>query len=121
MKNKTLLILLGWLAFTACKKEKSPTLEVTVVNSANNPARGVWVRTQVDGAVFGVVDPRVVDSARSDLFGKVFFEFKNTALVEVEAYSPQTQEVFDSLSVLLETKRLRPNEENQYDRTLRVP
>jgi len=82
----------------------------------------VWVRTSIPGTES---DPRevaakVIDSVVTDNFGKAFFEFDNTILIRVDAYrSPDN--ILDSISVLLETKRLRGSEDNYYERSMRIP
>jgi len=122
MKKYTLPFLVLFLSSLtiACKKEKSPELEITVFNSNNEPAGNVFVRTSVPGAEFRVLQSNVIDSVRTDNFGKAFFEFDNTILIRVDAYR-NSGEILDSLSVLLETKRLRGSEDNYYERTLRIP
>ena len=122
MKKYTLPFLVLFLSSLtiACKKEVSPELEITVLRSNNEPARNVFVRTSVPGAEFGLVEANILDSVRTDNFGKAFFEFDNTILVRVDAYTNPSN-ILDSLSVLLETKRLRGNEENYYERTMRLP
>jgi len=122
MKKYTLpLIVLFLSSLTiACKKEKSPELEITVLTASNQPARNVVVRTSVPGAEFGVLEQNILDSTRTDNFGKAFFAYDNTVLIRVDAYRSSDQ-ILDSISVLLETKRLRGNEENYYERTMRIP
>ncbi len=121
MKNIILKSLLVFLIGTTvgCKKEKSPELEITVLNSQNNPVRGIWVRTSIEGADLGIPTEKAIDSVRTDNFGKAFFEFDNTILVDVKAFFAN-RIVLDSTSVLLETKRLRRSEDNYYERTLRI-
>jgi hypothetical protein len=122
MKKYTLPFLVLFLSSLtiACKKEKSPELEITVLNSNNEPARNVTVRTSVPGAEFGLIEANIIDSMRTDAFGKAFFEFDNTILIRVDAYRNPTM-ILDSIGVLLETKRLRGSEENYYERTMRIP
>lgn len=103
----------------SCKKEISPDLEVTVVDSLDNPVRGAWVKTSVDGAEFGVISAEVIDSGRTDNFGKVFFEYENTILIDVGVYPSQdSRTAIDSSSILLETKRKSRNSSNTFEQKL---
>lgn len=121
MKNYPLLLTLLSLILlgVACKKEKSPELEITVADPSRQPLQGIWVRTSVPGAEFGAVNPRVLDSVRTDQFGKAFFEYDNTILLRVDAYR-NDRVIRDSLSILLETKRLKSGESNTYEEVLIV-
>jgi len=113
-----LAILVVTLSFS-CKKEKSPELEVTVVNNDNEAVRRVLVTTSVDGANAGILNSEVIDSALTDNFGKAFFKYKNTVLLDIAIYSNDgTRRIVDSTSVLLETKRLRGKSENRTEKKL---
>jgi len=121
MKKLSLQILLSLLIiFTfSCKKEVSPEIEITVVDTLNVVRGGVWVKTSVDGAVLGPLNARVLDSVRTDQFGKAFFKYDNTVLVDVATYRNQSSRVkIDSVSILAETKRKKRNDDNVYERTL---
>lgn len=122
MKKYTLSLLVVSLSLmgVACKKEKSPELEITVLDSGNQAASNVWVRTSVPQADQARVKSGIIDSVRTDQFGKAFFKYDNTILLRVDAYR-QSNQLLDSLSVLLETKRLKKSEDNYYERTMRVP
>lgn len=122
MKKYTLPLLIIFLSSLgiACKKEKSPELEITVIDvTTNEGARNVWVKTSVPGASQGVVKASVIDSIRTDQFGKAFFKYDNTILLRVDAYV-RSEEILDSLNILLETKRLGKGDKNYYERTMRV-
>lgn len=121
MKNLMLksLLILVLLASYGCRKEKSPELEITVLDSQDNAVRRIWVRTSIDGADQGIPTEKAIDSVQTDDFGKAFFEFDNTILVDVKTYR-NDRVVLDSTSVLLETKRLKRSEDNYYERTLRI-
>jgi len=120
MKKYTLPLLIIFLsAFgIACKKEKSPELEITVLDFDSAPVRGAIVVTSVPGSNQGVVNPQVLDSIRTDDFGKAFFKYDNTILLRVEARYNQV--LLDSLDVLLETKRKKKGDDNIYERTMRI-
>ncbi len=117
MKKLSLLfVVITSVLITSCKKEVSPTLEITVVDTLNIPVAGAKVKLTVDGASFGAVNPTALDSSNSDAFGKVFFEFDNTILVDAGLYKNGVK--IDSTSILLETKRLKRNEDNVFERKL---
>ena len=103
----------------ACKKEKSPELEITVLDQNNAAVKGIVVRTSIPGSDQGIVNPQVLDSIRTDEFGKVFLEYDNTILLRVDAFFV-ADEILDSLDILLETKRLKKGDDNYYERTMRV-
>ena len=85
----------------SCKKEKSPELVVTIVDNDNAPVRRVWVKTSVDGADAGILNAQVLDSAETDEFGKVFFKYNNTVLIDLALYdSPVSTTIIDSTSIL---------------------
>ncbi len=115
-KLNLLFVVITSVLITSCKKEISPILEITVVDTLNTPVSRAKVKLTVDGAIFGAVNPQALDSSRTDAFGKVFFEFDNTILVDAAVYNGNTK--VDSTSVLLETKRLKRNEDNVFERKL---
>ena len=120
MKNYTLtfLVIIFSLLSTACKKEKSPELEVTILDMDGQGVPRAYVRTSIPGANHGVVNTQVLDSVQTDEFGKAFFKYDNTILIRVDAFYQGT--LRDSLDVLLETKRLRRSDDNNYERTMRI-
>lgn len=95
----------------SCKKEVPPSLIVTVVDNDNVPQEGKWVKTSVPGAIFGIVNGEVIDSAETDVFGKVFFDYENTIIIDLSLFDkPNDNVIIDSASVLLETKRKKGDE-----------
>lgn len=102
----------------SCKKEVSPELEVTVVDGDDKILANRWVKLSVGGADNGILNAEVIDSSATDQFGKAFFSFSNTVLVDVALYRFQNSTtIIDSTSVLLETKRQR-GDENKVERKL---
>lgn len=117
MKKLSLLFLvITSVLITSCKKEISPELEITVVDTLGSPVHLAKVKLAVDGADFGPVQAKALDSTLTDGFGKAYFSFDNTILVDVGLYNGTTK--VDSTSVLLETKRLKRNEDNVFERKL---
>ncbi len=103
----------------SCKKEISPELEVTVVDSNDMPVNLVWIKTSVPGANFGILNSEVIDSAQTDRFGKAYFKYKNTVLLDIALYAlPTDNVIIDSASVLLETKRKSPKSNNITEKKL---
>ena len=122
MKKYTLpfLILALSVGLLSCKKEKSPELEITVLDQNGEAVHQILVRTSVPGIDdLGNVMPNIIDSVRTDAFGKAFFEYDNTILLRVDAFYDSSN-ILDSTDVLLETKRLKNSQDNYYERTLRV-
>lgn len=119
MKKYTLPFLIICISIlgVGCKKEKSPELEITVLDSNSNALRGALVTTSVPGSDQGIVKEGIIDSVRTDGFGKAFFKYDNTILLRVDALY---QGARDSLDILLETKRLSRGDENNYERTMRI-
>lgn len=101
---------------TSCKKEVNPEIEITVVDENRNRVGGAIVETSTEGAQGGVIGEDIVKRERTDNFGKAYFEFKNTVLVDV--FLIRAGKRVDSTSVLAETKRKSGNEKNVYERTL---
>jgi hypothetical protein len=115
MKKLSLLsVVVAGILLSSCKKEVSPELEITVVDSLNAPVNQAKVKLSVDGAVFGIVNEKAIDSTLTDAFGKAYFDLDNTILVDVSLYNRENKKV-DSTSMLLETKKLKRNEENVYE------
>ena len=112
-------VLLAVVFSFSCKKEISPDLEVTVVDYDNNPVRRVWVKTSAPGAVSGILDADVIDSTVTDNFGKAYFSYKNTRLLDLALYAgPNDIVIIDSASVLLEVKRKSPRSSNTFEKKL---
>ncbi len=118
MKKLRLPLFVMLLAFiiTSCKKEVSPEIEISVLKDNGQPAGGVIVRTSVDGANGGIINEGVLDEVKTDKFGKAYFKYDNTILIDVAVYRGSV--IVDSTSILAETKRLKRNEDNTYERTL---
>ena len=105
------------LVLDSCKKEVPPEIEITVVDTLRNRVENAFVEISVDGAQGGIIDSTVVGIHRTDEFGKAFFKFKHTVLVDVILYN--RFERIDSTSILAETKRKKGrNAKNIYERTL---
>lgn len=117
IKNLTLLMI-GFSLFTTvgCKREVSPELEITVFDTLGAAVNRAKVKINVDGAVNGIITPRAIDSSFTDAFGKAYFEFDNTILVDVQVLNKGV--VVDSASVLCEEKRLKRGEDNVFERRL---
>jgi len=118
MKKLSLPLFIMLLAFssTSCKKEVSPEIEITVIKENGEPQGGALVRTSIDGANGGIINDEVISETKTDKFGKAYFEFDNTVLVDVALYRGAI--IVDSTSILAETKRQKPREDNVYERTL---
>ncbi len=115
----TFLVILAVAFFFSCKKEISPDLEVTVVRNDNSPVRGAWVRTSAPGAVSGILSADVIDAARTDNFGKAYFSYKNTILIDIALLRQLNDTVLiDSASALLEVKRKGPRSGNTTEKKL---
>lgn len=113
-----LFAMLVVVSLFSCKKDVSPKLVVTVVNEQDVPSFA-WVEVSVDRSAQGVINPDVLDSAKTNVQGKVFFEFKNSVLVDVAIYADEFSNVkLDSTSVLLEVKRSRDKDSNVTNRKL---
>ena len=118
MKKLSLLFfIITGIFLTSCKKDVSPELEITVNDINGNKQKNAKVKVSVDGATDGIVNSRVIDSVNTDQFGKAFFQFDNTILIDVAVFS-QDGTVSDSLSILCETKKLKSKENNVYTRTM---
>ncbi len=119
MKKISQTLIVGCLLITAfaCKKEVSPELEINVVDTLGQPVHQMNVKISVDGAEDGIINAHVIDSVRTDKFGKAYFKFDNTILIDVALWN-NLKEVVDSVSILCETKRLKRKEDNIYERTL---
>ena len=114
-----LLAFMAVLSVFSCKKDVAPELVITVVNEQDVPVNFQWVKVSVDRASQGVVIEEVTDSTQTNEFGRAFFEFENTVLVDVALYAGQnTSKKIDSTSVLLETKRSRDKDSNVTERKL---
>jgi len=98
----------------SCKKEVSPEVEVTVVNEMRERVKGAVVISSVEGAE-GNLKEFIEERKVTDAFGKVFFNYKNTVLIDY--FLLRNGFPVDSTSVLAEVKRQR-GDENIIERTL---
>jgi hypothetical protein len=115
----TFLVLLAVAFSFSCKKEISPDLEVTVVRNDNSPVSGAWVKTSAPGAVFGILQSDVIDSTKTDDFGKAYFSYEETRLIDIALYAGANDTlILDSASVLLEVKRKSPRSDNTVEKKL---
>ena len=115
----TFFVLIAVTLLFSCKKEVSPDLEVTVVDANDQPVNNAWVKTSVPGADFGILNAEVIDSAKTDPFGKAYFSYSNTVLLDIALYATRNDTIIrDSASVLLETKRKSPRSSNRTEKKL---
>ena len=114
-----LFALMAVLTLFSCEKEVPPELVISVVDEQDQPINFAFLRLSVDRSNQGVVIPEVIDSTKTNEFGRAFFEFSNTVLVDVGLYeSENTTEKIDSISVFLETKRSRDKDSNVTERKM---
>ena len=120
--KKSSLSFLAILAVTilfSCKKDVSPKLLVTIVDGQDQAVQFSWIEISVNRSNQGVINPEVIDSTKTNEFGKAFFEFKNTVIVDVGLFASEFSTVkVDSTTVLLETKRGRDEDGNVTERKL---
>ncbi|MDA9312153.1 hypothetical protein N9515_05330 [Vicingaceae bacterium] len=115
----TFLVILAVAFSFSCKKEISPDLEVTVVRNDNSPVRGAWVRTSAPDAVSGILRADVLDAAQTDGFGKAYFSYENTILIDIALLrQPNDTVLIDSATALLEVKRKAQRSDNITERKL---
>lgn len=121
MKKSSLyfLAILAALTLFSCEKEVPPELVISVVDEQDQVINFAWIEVSVDRANLGVINEDVIDSTKTNEFGRAFFEFDNTVLVDVSLYASEfSTEKIDSISVLLETKRSRDKTSNVTERKL---
>lgn len=118
MKKISLLLAVATsIIFTSCKKEVSPELALTVYDVSGAPSKSKKVKIFVTGDQYRAFNAKAIDSAKTDAFGKAFFKFDNTILVDIYLYGAGGK-IVDSTSVLCETKRLKNKEKNIIERSL---
>ncbi|OFY86009.1 MAG: hypothetical protein A3K10_14325 [Bacteroidetes bacterium RIFCSPLOWO2_12_FULL_31_6] len=95
-----LLMLVGVFAFS-CAKERSPSLHITVIDEQGVPASGATVHAWPgDNALGGTVNEAEMDKTGvTDLSGKVTFDFKFSAVLDVDVVYYRTTQVvgYDSI------------------------
>ena len=89
-----LLMLVGVFAFS-CAKERSPSLHITVIDEQGVPASGATVHAWPgDNALGGTVNEAEMDKTGvTDLSGKVTFDFKFSAVLDVDVVYYRTTQV----------------------------
>lgn len=89
-----LLTLVGIIAFS-CAKERSPSLHLTVIDEQGFPASGATVHAWPgDNALDGTVNEAEMDkTGYTDLSGKVSFDFKFSAVLDVDVVYYRTSQV----------------------------
>ena len=121
-----LLILVG---FTACEKDRSPTLIVTVVDENEQPVADASVRVWPGIIIFdstntgsGNVDTNSVDQTMiTDASGMATFEFEFSAVLDIDVIATDSSGAFlvGHSSVKLETVKQK-EEENIFNETVVV-
>lgn len=124
-----LLMFVGVLAFS-CAKERSPSLHVTVIDEKGFPASGATVHAWPgDNALDGTVNEAEMDkTGTTDLGGNVNFDFKFSAVLDVDVVYYRTTQVLindtlrdvtDSLSghkvVKIESLRQKSTDNDYYE------
>ncbi|MCB0410339.1 MAG: hypothetical protein KDD29_08970 [Flavobacteriales bacterium] len=121
----------------ACAKDRSPSLHITVVDQSGAPAAGAYVHAwpSDDASQLGVTvnEDQMDKTGTTDATGKVSFDFKYSAVLDVDVIYYKTTQVVDtsnniitvtdSLSghkvVKIETVRQR-SKDNDYEETVIV-
>lgn len=141
MKNLTtfrlvLLMFVGVIAFS-CAKERSPSLHITVIDEKGVPAVGATVHAWPgdDATRMGstVNEAEMDKTGTTDLAGYVKFDFKFSAVLDVDVVYLRENQSLDSLGnlvittdslsahkvVKIESVRQR-SEENDYRETIKL-
>jgi hypothetical protein len=123
-------IISAFLVLQSCKKEVPPTLVVTVVDSEGKSAPKADVHVYPKYATDGVVSKEMDKRGTTGSDGKVTFEFKYSAVLDIDViYAKETFDstlmtyVSDTLTghkvVKIESKRQR-SKDNTYEETVKV-
>ncbi|MCB0381306.1 MAG: hypothetical protein KDD24_08615 [Flavobacteriales bacterium] len=96
-----LLMLIGVFAFS-CAKERSPSLHITVIDEKGVPASGAIVHAWPgDNALGGTVNEAEMDkTGTTDAAGYVKFDFKFSAVLDVDVVYYRSTQLVDSLGAL---------------------
>ncbi|MCB9360477.1 MAG: hypothetical protein H6587_07830 [Flavobacteriales bacterium] len=132
---KTALLVTLVIGAFSCAKERTPTLNITVVDELGVPAAGAtvhaWPSDEADGNV--VNEEEMDKTGTTDAAGQVSFDFKFSAVLDVDVKYYRTTQVedgmggvitqTDSLSghkvVKIESVRQR-SKDNDYNETVEV-
>lgn len=97
-----LLMLVGVFAFS-CAKERSPSLHITVIDEKGVPASGATVHAWPgDNALGGTVNEAEMDkTGTTDASGYVKFDFKFSAVLDVDVVYYRSTQVADTSGALI--------------------
>lgn len=97
-----LLMLISVFAFS-CAKERSPSLHITVLDNQGIPASGAIVHAWPGGnALGGTVNEAEMDkTGTTDAAGYVKFDFKFSAVLDVDVVYFKTTQVVDTAGTLI--------------------
>ncbi len=125
-----MLIAVVFITMQSCKKEVPPTLIITVVDEDGNSAKNADVHVFPNYATEGVINKEMDQRGTTGSDGKVTFEFKYSAVLDVDViYAKERYDstlmayVSDTLTghkvVKIESKRQR-SKDNTYEETVKV-
>ncbi len=124
------LIAIVFVTMQSCKKEVPPTLIITVVDSEGKSAKKADVHVYPNYATAGVINKEMDQRGTTGSDGKVTFEFKYSAVLDVDViYAKERYDstlmayVSDTLIghkvVKIESKRQR-SKNNTFEETVKV-
>tara|TARA_R110001592_G_scaffold339875_1_gene627798 strand:- start:1416 stop:1844 length:429 start_codon:yes stop_codon:yes gene_type:complete len=134
---KIVLFLTIAIGIFSCAKERTPTLNVTVVDEQGVPAAGAtvhaWPSDEANSSSVTVNEIEMDKTGTTDGSGLVSFEFKFSAVLDVDVKYYRTTQIVDSLGnittqtdslsghrvVKIESVRQR-SKDNDYNETVEV-
>jgi hypothetical protein len=134
---KLVLFLTVAIGVFSCAKERTPTLNITVVDEQGVPAAGAtvhaWPSDDANSSTVTVNEIEMDKTGTTDGAGVVSFDFKFSAVLDVDVKYYRTTQVVDSLGgittltdslsghkvVKIETVRQR-SKDNDYNETVKV-
>ena len=126
--KRNYIYIVGFIAILttfSCAKERGPRLTVTVTEADGTPAVGASVHAWPgNGANGGIVNEAEMDQTTiTDASGNAVFDFKFSAVLDLDVIYYKTTPVADTLSgskvTKIESKRQR-EKENNFNETVEV-
>jgi len=104
---KIVLMLMLIIVAFSCAKERSPSLHITVIDEQGIPAPGAtvhaWPSDDADAMGVTVNEDQMDKTGTTDAGGKVSFDFKYSAVLDVDVKYIKTTQVVDSNNNIVTT------------------
>lgn len=104
---KTIVLVFAGLIVFSCAKERSPSLHITVLDEKGAPASGAtvhaWPSNDATSAGSTVNEAEMDKTGTTDVAGYIKFDFKFSAVLDVDVVYYRTNQTVDTSGTLITT------------------